>query len=95
MDDSKESDEEKIKSMRTQVEFIDTEGRLVNVSRPCGGPDGWHIYINHFYFGILCYKAGKWFAYLNLPPKKGPNVGCPELQSDDILELGERLEKKP
>lgn len=47
-------------TMKKDVTFIDTEGRTINLSKPMGGPDAWHIYVNRYYNGLLVFKNGQW-----------------------------------
>ena len=63
------------------VEFRDSDNRLVLLSQPMGGSESYHIYIDKFYYGTLAYRNGRWIGHLN----------DNDLESEDIQILGELI----
>lgn len=72
--------------MPPKIEFTAHYGdqlKQVELSTPYGGGDGYHVYIDRYYNGVIVKLNGEWVGHFN--PKS-------ELQAFDIEILGEMID---
>lgn len=41
------------------------ERKVVEISQPIGGGEGYHIHIDRYYKGVLLYRDNRWIGYFH------------------------------